>query len=293
MSKTANTLPPQWQDWIAENLARGCSESDMTGIMAENGFDAGFAQSAIAVLRDMSDRVTRGEVTVPERSDYLADTIRISPGGGQADAGDRLVDVGFVMSNPNIALLENLLSAEECEQLIEASRGKLKRSEVVNRETGAFEVNPVRTSAGTHFARGENALIRTLESRIAMLTGVPVEHGEPFQVLYYQEGGEYLPHQDFFEPKDPGSAVHMEAGGQRIATMVIYLNTVAGGGATEFPSINVSVRARQGCAVYFEYANKLNQLDSRCLHAGIPVTAGEKWIVTKWLRQNPYVRSAS
>jgi prolyl 4-hydroxylase len=292
MSKTVNTLPPQWQDWIAENLARGCSEPEMAGIMTQNGFDAGFASSAIAVMRDMSERVVTGQVSMPEQSSYVNDPIRIAP-GGQVDAGDRKVDIGFVMTNPNMALVENLLSPQECEQLIEASRGKLKRSEVVNRETGEFEVNSVRTSAGTHFARGENDLVRKLENRIAVLTGVPVDHGEPLQVLYYQVGGEYLPHQDFFEPKDPGSAVHMEAGGQRVATMVIYLNTVPGGGETEFPTMSVSVKAREGCAIYFEYTNKLNQLDPRCLHAGVPVTEGEKWIVTKWLRQKPYVRPAS
>ncbi|MGC1441339.1 MAG: 2OG-Fe(II) oxygenase [Burkholderiaceae bacterium] len=287
-----NTLPPQWQDWIAENLARGCRETDMVSIMADNGFARDFALSAISVMRDMSERVKSGEISVPGGSGYLLDPIRI-PATGQVDVGDRLIDIGFVMTDPNVALIENLIAPDECEALIEASRGKLKRSEVVNRETGAFEVNSVRTSAGTHFARGENELVTAVEERIARLTGIPVDHGEPLQVLYYQVGGEYLPHQDFFEPTDPGSAVHMEAGGQRVATLVMYLNTVPGGGETEFPKLALSVKARQGCGVYFEYTNQHNHLDSRCLHAGVPVAEGEKWIVTKWLRQRPYVRPAA
>ncbi len=293
MSTVDTQLPPQWQDWIAENLARGCQETDMIDIMAENGFTKDFAGSAIAVMRDMAARIHSGELEVPDQLDAVAvDPIRI-PRGGQIDAGDKTVDVGFVMSGPNVALIEDLITPEECEILIEASRGKLKRSEVVNRDTGAFEVNDVRTSAGTHFTRGENETVSKVEARIAKITGIPVENGEPLQVLYYQEGGEYLPHQDFFEPSDPGSAVHMEAGGQRVATLVMYLNTVPGGGETDFPKIGLSVKARQGCGIYFEYTNKQNQLDTRCLHAGVPVVEGEKWIVTKWLRQRPYVRASS
>ena len=263
----------------------------MISIMSDNGFDKTFAGSAIAVMRDMAARIHSGELQVPEEVSAVAcDPIRI-PRGGQIDAGDKKVDIGFVMTDPNVALIENLISPEECQELIEASRGKLKRSEVVNRDTGAFEINDVRTSAGTHFTRGENPVVTRVEARIAKITGIPVENGEPLQVLYYQKGGEYLPHQDFFEPSDPGSAVHMEAGGQRVATLVMYLNTVAGGGETEFPKIGLSVKARQGCGIYFEYTNELSQLDTRCLHAGVPVVEGEKWIVTKWLRQGPYVRA--
>ena len=68
----------------------------------------------------------------------------------------------------------------------------------------------------------------------------------------------------------------------------MFLNDVPGGGATEFPEIELTVMPRRGCAVYFEYCNQAGELDPRCLHAGRPVTEGEKWVVTKWLRQRPY-----
>lgn len=288
-----NHLPPQWQDWIAENFRRGCREADMIQVMIDNGFEPVFAGSAIAVMRDMAARPSAATPSPPVAvaSAYTCDPIRI----GQRsclDGGDRGVDVGFAMTDPNVALFENLLTADECEELIELSAGKLRRSEVVNRETGAFEVNSVRTSEGTYFARGENETIRRIESRIAALTGIPVENGEPLQILHYQVGGEYLPHHDFFDPADPGSALHMRAGGQRVATLVIYLNTVADGGETGFPGLKLQVKALQGSAIYFEYMNRSGQLDTRCLHSGNPVRDGEKWIATKWLRQSAYVRPA-
>jgi prolyl 4-hydroxylase len=82
-------------------------------------------------------------------------------------------------------------------------------------------------------------------------------------------------------------------GGQRVATLVIYLNEVAGGGDTVFPRIGLAIKPRSGCGVYFEYCNAAGELDERCLHAGAPVSNGEKWIATKWLRQRPYQQEAS
>ncbi|MFK7966150.1 MAG: prolyl hydroxylase family protein [Burkholderiaceae bacterium] len=283
------SLPAQWQDWIAENLTRGCAEADMTKVMVENGFDATYATHAISVIRDMARRVQAANIDVGSLSTYRCEPIRLPP-VASIQAQDQSVGIGFVMTDPNVALLEGLLSPSDCEELIEQSRGKLKRSEVVNRKTGGFEVDAVRTSEGTHFERGETETIRRIEQRIAEVTGVPVENGEPLQILHYEIGGEYLAHHDYFEPNDPGSAVHLATGGQRIATIVIYLNTVPAGGETGFPNLDLSVRARAGNAVYFEYSNSDNELDERCLHAGVPVEKGEKWIATKWLRQSAYTR---
>jgi prolyl 4-hydroxylase len=74
-------------------------------------------------------------------------------------------------------------------------------------------------------------------------------------------------------------------GGQRIASVVMYLNTPEEGGGTAFPEVGVTVTARRGSAAYFAYEAG----DRKSLHAGLPVIRGEKWIATKWLRQRPYL----
>jgi prolyl 4-hydroxylase len=109
------------------------------------------------------------------------------------------------------------------------------------------------------------------------------------QILHYGPTGEYRPHFDYFPPDQPGSAVHTARGGQRVATLVIYLNDVPGGGETIFPEAGLSVAAKQGGAVYFRYMNGQRQLDPLTLHGGAPVITGEKWIMTKWMRERPYV----
>ena len=78
----------------------------------------------------------------------------------------------------------------------------------------------------------------------------------------------------------------MRRGGQRVATLVLYLNAPAQGGATTFPDVGLEVTPHPGHAVFFSYARP--DPDTRTLHAGAPVHAGEKWIATKWLREREF-----
>lgn len=106
-------------------------------------------------------------------------------------------------------------------------------------------------------------------------------------MLNYKPGTEYKPHFDYFPATQEGNASNPEKKGQRVSTLIIYLNDVEEGGATVFPSIGLSVIPKRGSAVYFEYYNSLGQVNPLTLHAGAPVIKGEKWAVTQWMRNAP------
>jgi prolyl 4-hydroxylase len=205
------------------------------------------------------------------------------------ETSDREVEMLFVVESPRVVLFGNLLSHDECDSLVGLSRDKLQRSSVVNASTGAYDFHPHRTSSGTYFTRGENELLQRIERRIADLVDCPIDQGEPIQVLHYEPGGEYKPHYDYFDPAHPGNNEVLAQGGQRIATLIMYLNDVTRGGATVFPEIGLDVLPRKGHAVYFAYCDEGGALDVRTLHGGSPVGSGEKWIATKWFRQRAYV----
>jgi prolyl 4-hydroxylase len=173
--------------------------------------------------------------------------------------------------------------------LIERARPKLKRSTTVNPDNGTEDVIANRTSEGMSFGRGQDPFLDALERRIASLMNVPVENGEGLQVLNYQVGAEYRSHFDYFPPQQADSAVHTARGGQRVETLVLSLNDVPNGGETYFPEAGIPVAARQGSAVYFRYMNGLRQPDPRTLHGGAPVLEGDKWIMTKWVRERALV----
>jgi prolyl 4-hydroxylase len=186
---------------------------------------------------------------------------------------------------PALRVLDGLLTGHECTELIELSRPRLQRALTVDSE-GRQQVDQRRTSEGMFFRLNELPLIGRIEQRLASLLGVPADHGEGLQILHYLPGQEYEPHFDWFDAEQPGFATITATGGQRIASVVMYLNTPAQGGGTAFPEIGLTVTARRGSAVYFAYDGG----DRSSLLAGLPVVRGEKWIATKWLRERPFRR---
>jgi prolyl 4-hydroxylase len=272
--------------WLQSSIDAGHDHEVLQRALRSAGYDSGFArlavEAAVAALRP-------GEARPGQPTPLPASGDRFASSPNAIATSDRAVEILMMLGSPRVVLFGNLLSTEECERMIDASRRKLQRSTVVNAATGAYEMHPDRTSSGTHFERGENELVARIERRIAELIDWPVENGEPIQVLHYLRGGEYKPHYDYFDPTQPGNDRVLAMGGQRVATVIMYLNDVAAGGSTVFPSIGLDVTPRCGSAVYFSSATESGDPDPRSLHGGSPVLAGEKWIATKWLRQRAYV----
>jgi prolyl 4-hydroxylase len=297
------SLAPDLQSWFRDMVKRGTGRDDLVRSLIGAGYQERYArdaaESALKALpappppTPSPPAPTPAIAIQPTSAEAQSLTQQLVEMPNSIATADREIHMLFALTAPRIVLFGNLLSAEECEEMIELSRGKLARSSVVNNETGAYDIHPHRTSTGTYFNRGENDLIRRIEARIAELVQYPEENGEPIQILHYEPGGEYKPHFDYFDPKHPGNEQVLTQGGQRIATLVMYLNDVEAGGSTVFPEVGIDVLPRRGNAVYFAYCTENGTLDSRSLHGGSPVGAGEKWIATKWFRQKRYVGSGA
>lgn len=274
-------MTPEWLTWIRENLLRGCTSEQMLSDMTAAGVSRLQAQQAIAQVKLVIAPVNK--VAEP----FVYEPSRI-PQGSHVQCGDRWVPVRFRAAKPSVVLFDDLFSSDECDELIRLSRLKLKRSAIVDPASGAEKVIEERSSSGTYFDVCEDAFIERLDRRVAALMHWPMENGEGFQILNYQVGAEYRAHFDYFPSHDPGSQLHLARGGQRVSTLVMYLNDVQEGGETTFPTVGISVTPKKGSALYFEYTNSLGQVDPLSLHAGMPVVRGEKWIATKWMRQRRY-----
>jgi len=188
---------------------------------------------------------------------------------------DREIDIITRLEEPLIVMLGNVLSDEECDELIRLSKDKMKRSKI-----GATrEVNELRTSSSSFIEESENEIVTRVEKRISSIMNIPIEHGEGLQILQYTPGQEYKAHFDFF------SLTSKAANNNRISTLVMYLNDVEQGGETFFPKLNFSVSPQKGMAVYFEYFYNDQNINDLTLHAGAPVITGEKWVATQWMRK--------
>ncbi|MFL9893931.1 2OG-Fe(II) oxygenase [Paraburkholderia sp. RL17-381-BIF-C] len=284
-----------WEEWLSSNVARGCSPDSMIDAMVQAGFATDAARLAVhktfglnpANAAFAAAAATEAALAKAAPQTYQYDDPPVAR-GNVIRAYDRDVRVLMRCERPQVIVFGDVLSPDECAEMIERSRHRLKRSTTVNPDTGKEDVIRNRTSEGIWYQRGEDSFIERMDRRISSLMNWPVENGEGLQILHYGTTGEYRPHFDYFPPDQPGSAVHTAQGGQRVATLVIYLNDVPDGGETIFPEAGMSVAAQQGGAVYFRYMNGQRQLDPLTLHGGAPVLAGDKWIMTKWMRERAY-----
>lgn len=280
-----NGMTTSWRNWIAGNLQRGCTQQALIESMLQADFDAAIAANCIACVSN--DVSPEPEPTNNANLPYQYETSLVAA-GNSIDLFDRSVKVSLRVSRPDIVVVDEFMSGEECEQLIEQSRRKLTPSAIVDPQTGKFQVIADRSSEGTYFQRGESPLISRLDRRISELMNWPEDHGEGIQILHYGVGAQYKPHFDYFPENESGGALQMTQSGQRVATLVMYLNEVTEGGETVFPDVGISITPKRGSAAYFAYFNSLGQVDPATLHGGAPVSTGEKWIATKWMRQSKY-----
>lgn len=284
MSTTvAQTITDDLRRWIVDQAESGCRPADVLEAMKASGWEESVAVAALEqTLRQRLAQLDEEELPPPTPVPQPA----LESASPIAQVGGREVRVLTAMKLPRVIVFGGLLSDDECEALMALAKPRLLRSETVDNATGGSEVNAARTSDGMFFERGETPLIAGIERRIAELVRWPLENGEGIQILRYRPGAEYRPHHDYFDPVHPGTARILQRGGQRVGTLVMYLNTPEGGGATTFPEVGLEVAPVRGNAVFFSYDRA--HPATKTLHGGAPVLAGEKWVATKWLRQGVF-----
>jgi len=200
--------------------------------------------------------------------------------------------------NPRIILFHSFLSSDECDHLINVARARLVKSTVVDANTGKGIESKVRTSTGMFLNSNDrrHPVIEAIEKRISTYSMIPVENGELLQVLRYEPDQYYKAHHDYFADE-----FNLKRGGQRVATMLMYLTDGVEGGETLFPGVGdkdcscggemkrgICVKPKRGDAVLFWSMKLDGQVDPTSLHGGCKVLAGEKWSSTKWMRQRAF-----
>ena len=276
-------VTPELRAWVVDQLAAGHSVAALRTSMHMAGWEKSATDAALAEI-ERGAALPHATTAPGETRPMPWPDLEGSP--LYLDAGDRRVHVLQTVRDPRVIVFGDLLSDEECAALVATAGQRLARSLTVETRTGGEALNVDRTSDGMFFERGENEVVARIERRIAALLRWPVEYGEGLQVLRYAPGAQYRPHYDYFDPGEPGTPTILRRGGQRVATLVIYLQEPEQGGATTFPDIGLEIAPKRGTAVFFSYDRP--DPATRTLHGGAPVLAGEKWVATKWLREREF-----
>jgi prolyl 4-hydroxylase len=194
----------------------------------------------------------------------------------------------ILSASPRIAGIEGMAAPELCDWLIERARFKLGPAEVYDHDTGGQRIEAVRTNSAAYFRwEDSDLLLFTMRARMAAAAELPVYAMESTAVLHYTPGQEFLPHFDFLDVSKPGHAKDVAGRGQRVLTFLISLNEDYEGGQTEFPTLAKRWKGRKGSALFFWNVEPDGSIDRRTLHAGLPPTSGEKWLLSQWMRGRP------
>ena len=178
---------------------------------------------------------------------------------------------------PDVRIFQKAFTPEECQFLKVVAEPSYERAGVIiapGQNIPAF----MRTADGStlHWLI-EDPAVHAMNRRIAALSALPIEHGEPLQILRYQPGQEYKPHFDW-----------LDVGNRRVATALLYLNDDYEGGETAFTEIGLSVRGHAGDLLVFTSRGSDGGLDPLSKHAGLPVKSGTKYLGSRWIREAPF-----
>jgi len=171
---------------------------------------------------------------------------------------------------------ESAVTRRECEYIMDKAREKLKPSTVALSSVKDAKVRQSETA----WLTTDDAVINGVCRRLLKNCDRPIKNCEQLQVVRYEPGGFYRPHQDAFQ----------ETSNRRMYTFIIALNDGYEGGETSFPNLDKKFKLKQGDVLLFDTLDNYMMIAGGALHAGMPVQSGEKWIANLWVHTHPYDR---
>jgi hypothetical protein len=189
---------------------------------------------------------------------------------------------------PLIRAYDKVFTAEICAWIIARGRGRLAPAQVFDSSTGGSIFHADRRNSAAEFIIADvDLVLLAVRERLAAAAGLDVANMEGPQLLHYKVGETFAPHHDYLDAEQPGYARDIAFRGQRVATCLIYLNEAFEAGETGFPELGLRHRGGTGDVLVFMNVDAEGRPDPRTLHAGLPPTAGEKFVLSQWVRNRP------
>ena len=186
---------------------------------------------------------------------------------------------------PLVRRYAELVGAAACAWLVERARPRLRRALIYSGTAVGDIRHEMRTNSAAVCHLGQMDLVNVVvQYRVAAACGVPVDNLEGPTVLHYAAGEQITEHTDFLNPHMACYAEEIATRGERCYTVLTYLNDHYDGGETDFPLLGVRHKAHRGDGLLFANALPSGERDPRSVHAGLPPTRGEKWVLSQFVR---------
>ncbi len=231
------------------------------------------AQAQLRTLAELSGPQPAGASWANLRRSFDLDAWRSPPAAETLSA------------DPDIRTVTGLAPPSICDWLISSVRDRLQRAVVHLPHIYQQKPSDHRTNSYAAFTLADaDIIVLLMQERLGIAAGMDVMNMEGPQVLHYAPGQQYALHFDFLEPDMPGNVASIDRFGQRVATLLIYLNQDFTAGETHFPTLGIRYKGRVGDALMFRNVDPAGAPDRRMKHAGLPPVAGEKWLFSQWVR---------
>jgi prolyl 4-hydroxylase len=181
----------------------------------------------------------------------------------------------------DIIEIPNFLTNEECDKIIELSKGNMFSSKVYSQNEDLYD-NKTRISQQC-WLNDNNSFIKNITDKVKSYTNTYNNYFEELQVVNYKPGGFFTPHYDACVG-NKSECKRLNNKGPRYLTVLFYLNDNFEGGETIFPKINKLVKPKKGKAIIFQNVDNNGVIITQALHGSEPVKNGEKWIANKWIK---------
>lgn len=193
------------------------------------------------------------------------------------------IKVEIVHLKPMVVIFREVLSDREIEIIKDVATPMLQRATVFNRYTNKLEHAEYRITKSAWLKNHHHPAIAQINNRLDDMTNLDQLAAEDFQVANYGLGGHYSPH---FDMSTKGESDPYEDGqGNRVATVLFYLNAPMLGGYTVFLPVKLGLAPSKNDAAFWYNLRRNGEPDERTRHAACPVLAGQKWVSNKWIHE--------
>ena len=200
--------------------------------------------------------------------------------------------MNVLCNDPEIFYIDNFLTHDECNLIIKLSQDNMKPASVsyLDKDKDKYSTNIYkgRTNSSYWLPHDHHPVLNDIVQRISSKLDCNSKCFESFQIIHYKLNEHYAFHYDAYNINHKEKYDKFcKNNGNRIYTVLTYLNDVEEGGATAFDKLPeyLEVQPKKGRMVVFKNINDDGSLNLKSRHAGLPVIKGEKWAFNLWLRE--------
>jgi prolyl 4-hydroxylase len=195
---------------------------------------------------------------------------------------DKYSSITQIDSTINLLHINNLLTSDECDYMINLSKRHFINSQVISTD-GTLQFDDARTSQ-SYFVDESDLVANKIKNKINVFLSENIDsqkkwndYIENIQMVKYEIGQQYKSHYDYF--------TH-DYSNQRNYTIFIYLNDITNGGETYFPKLNKKIKPTKGSALFWKNCVETNKCFDESLHQGLPPLDSVKYGMNVWIRFN-------